>query len=69
MSYSDFMSFFLFFQAHFKLAWRSTDGVETTHRHRHEIVSYERGNISNMARSNKQVSKGLEAFGLQLAGF
>jgi hypothetical protein len=42
-------------QAHFKLAWRSADGVETTHRHRHEIVSYERGNISNMARSNKQV--------------
>ncbi|GAQ87711.1 NAD kinase [Klebsormidium nitens] len=43
-------------KAHFKLAWRSADGVETTHRHRHEIVSYERGNISNMARSNKQVA-------------
>lgn len=42
------------FQVSFNLAW-GCDGVKDRH-HKHDVVSFERGNITTAVRSNKQVS-------------
>lgn len=45
--------FFLLRQASFKLSWRCKG--ERNDQHKHDIVSFEKGNISTAGRSNKQV--------------
>ena len=42
-------------QASFRLAWGCT-GKKTSRRHKHDIVSFERGDITTASRSSKQVT-------------
>lgn len=47
------MKLFLLRQASFKLSWGCNG--EKNGQHKHDIVSFERGNITTAARSSKQV--------------